>query len=291
LKKTTHLMAATGVFIMLLVMAVSVYAQECTPGFSVGTDKGEYLQGEQVTISGGFFDDDCNPIMVPDGIGVQVNLPTGTPFKPWQGGTGSDGIFGFSFMLPEDAMLGTWEVYAAYRGESASSDFLVTTPPEPPPEEPEEEEEDTGGGGGGTCLPKYSCTEWGECQPDGTQTRTCTRVPGCGTSATAPAETQECEYAAGAPETCEEDWVCGAWSECLDSQQTRSCSDMNECGTEEDKPSEAQACEVIEGGGEETQEEGFSITGLFLNPAVGYGLAILVIITLILAGVWKARKP
>jgi hypothetical protein len=128
---------------------------------------------------------------------------------------------------------------------------------------------------------------------------------------------------------CDEDWACSDWSECIDNLQTRECTDQNACGTEESKPPETQACtpsgmvctegayvcagnslmECIDGswelaetcehgcasgacvvGEEETQEAGFSITGLFLNPAFGYGLAILVIIALAFGAAWKARR-
>ncbi|MFT4305095.1 MAG: hypothetical protein ACMXX8_03300, partial [Candidatus Woesearchaeota archaeon] len=51
---------------------------------------------------------------------------------------------------------------------------------------------------------------------------------------------RECEY-------CEEDWLCGNWTECtINETQTRSCEDLNDCGTEDDKPNLIQECEYIE---------------------------------------------
>jgi hypothetical protein len=57
----------------------------------------------------------------------------------------------------------------------------------------------TGGGGGGggggitACLPEWECTEWGDCQPDGYQYRTC--VDGeCQLTYNKPAEKSKCAY-------------------------------------------------------------------------------------------------
>ena len=55
----------------------------------------------------------------------------------------------------------------------------------------------TGGGGGG-CIYKWTCGNWSECQPGGTQTRACTLKNTCGSgyvsSETPPATTQSCTY-------------------------------------------------------------------------------------------------
>jgi len=149
----------------------------------------------------------------------------------------------------------------------------------------------SGGGGGGTCLPKWSCTEWEECQPDGTQTRTCERViPGCGTSTTPPEEMQECEYTGGsgpAAETCEEFWTCTDWSACVDGQQSRTCSDENSCGTEELKPAESQSCQLADTAGSESGPP----TGLIIGDIVGSYMWLAVILILVGAGAFlKFRK-
>ncbi|MCD6215720.1 MAG: hypothetical protein J7J92_01440 [Candidatus Aenigmarchaeota archaeon] len=55
----------------------------------------------------------------------------------------------------------------------------------------------TGGGGGGgytTCTADWSCTDWSECSPAGIQTRTCTDLNNCGTTAGKPEETMTCTY-------------------------------------------------------------------------------------------------
>jgi hypothetical protein len=328
-------MAILAVLIPIII-AMPAQSQECTPGISIDTVQVQYFQGTQVTVSGTYYDSQCNPV-VTNGIGVQVNLPNGMPFKPWQGGTNSEGLFEFSFTLPSNAMTGTWQVISAHGGNYDSEDFLVTEPRECFEGETQQcgetdvgactfgnetcengewtgcdailpatevcgdgKDNDcdgsvdegctTGGGGGsrrgGVCLPKYNCTEWGPCQSDGTQTRTCTQVAGCGTTTTKPEETQTCTYIAGEAE-CQEDWSCSTWSECLDDQQSRSCSDRNACGTDENKPVETQACEAgpAEAGAESP------ITGFFLDPVSMYALVIIVIVALMIAVALKSRKP
>jgi len=56
----------------------------------------------------------------------------------------------------------------------------------------------TNGGGvvitGGGCTPEWNCTDWQECQPDGTQTRECTDNDDCGTESGKPTETRSCDY-------------------------------------------------------------------------------------------------
>ncbi|MFH2028391.1 MAG: fibrinogen-like YCDxxxxGGGW domain-containing protein, partial [Nanoarchaeota archaeon] len=49
-------------------------------------------------------------------------------------------------------------------------------------------------GGGGKCIPKWNCTEWSECMPDGKQARTCTIVGTCRLDYNKPDESRECEY-------------------------------------------------------------------------------------------------
>lgn len=44
--------------------------------------------------------------------------------------------------------------------------------------------------------------------------------------------------------SCEEDWSCTDWSDCIDGNKIRTCSDLNNCGTEENKPEEENVCEM-----------------------------------------------
>jgi len=43
--------------------------------------------------------------------------------------------------------------------------------------------------------------------------------------------------------TCQSNWSCTQWSQCVNSQQTRICTDLNLCGTNNDKPNEIQVCQ------------------------------------------------
>lgn len=69
-------------------------------------------------------------------------------------------------------------------------DLVCETEPTPPP---------TGGGGGTLCNPDWVCTEWEECQEDGTQERTCTDDNNCRTNRNMPDTEQECVPAPPAP--------------------------------------------------------------------------------------------
>lgn len=56
-----------------------------------------------------------------------------------------------------------------------------------------------GGGGGGfipptTCEPNWSCTEWSECYPNGTQYRKCVDLNNCGSTEGKPEEVRRCRY-------------------------------------------------------------------------------------------------
>jgi len=51
-----------------------------------------------------------------------------------------------------------------------------------------------GGGGGSSCTPKWECTAWTECLPEGKMTRTCTDKNNCKTTAGKPVESQSCNY-------------------------------------------------------------------------------------------------
>jgi hypothetical protein len=142
-------------------------------------------------------------------------------------------------------------------------------------------------GGGGFCWPRWDCTEWGPCQPDGTQARACIDLNRCSApwldwfSWLRPGETRGCRYtgepgpgpAAGPAPACQEDWSCSEWSSCIRGSMIRVCIDLNACGTEEGRPPETQACEAAPPGG-----EGGPPTGLFLDPAATIYTAVLSIL-------------
>jgi len=46
--------------------------------------------------------------------------------------------------------------------------------------------------------------------------------------------------------TCDEDWICTDWSECIDGKQNRKCVDKNDCGSFDAKPLEIMECKNLE---------------------------------------------
>ncbi len=56
------------------------------------------------------------------------------------------------------------------------------------------------GGGGGFCAASWTCTDFGPCEPDNTQSRLCTDKNKCGTVSGKPAEIQNCTYMISANE-------------------------------------------------------------------------------------------
>ncbi|MFH1802337.1 MAG: 6-bladed beta-propeller [archaeon] len=99
--------------------------------------------------------------------------------------------------------------------------------------------------------------------------------------------------------SCEENWTCTDWSECVDEIRSRVCTDENGCGAELDKPLEVLDCLVGEGGeGEEDGGEGgadlgigsVEIAGVSLGSAfvVAIGtisaLAVVIIVVILRAG-------
>ncbi|HKZ45549.1 MAG TPA: fibronectin type III domain-containing protein [archaeon] len=169
-------------------------------------------------------------------------------------------------------------------GNSANSSSIgVTTgsetQPQPQPS-PMSGDISIGGGNSGTinCTPDWSCSLWGNCQSDGTQARTCVDLHNCGNITTKPNETQTCSYTP-AP-TCQENWLCSDWSNCVDGERKRTCTDLNSCNTTLSKPAETESCE----GSVPSAITGM-VAALFLNPALAF-ILILVILA-ILTYIWK----
>lgn len=78
------------------------------------------------------------------------------------------------------------------------------------------------------CTESWSCTSWSTCSDVGTQTRICTDLSDCGTTAQRPSLSRTCTVAA----SCVESWRCGGWSRCSpDGTQMRTCTDRASCGT------------------------------------------------------------
>ena len=156
-----------------------------------------------------------------------------------------------------------------------------------------------GGGGGGfggsiasfsqTCIENWTCTEWSECYPNGTQYRKCIDLNNCGTTKNKPIEVRSCTY------ECEEKWVCTEWSECYpNGTQYRKCVDVNHCNTTYNKPPEVRECNYTSETVPVNVTGEKQITGLVVGEEVKN---ILVSFCLIVAGVggyiiyrWKKGK-
>lgn len=151
---------------------------------------------------------------------------------------------------------------------SANSTVANATTGSKPQEQPAPQPSEGGGMVGSVslyCKPNWSCTVWGECKPEGFQTRKCTDLSNCGDNSNKPNETQSCIYTAPA-KICEENWNCTKWSECINKTRTRICTDLNNCNTTSSKPIEMEECEE-----EKPKGAPLGITGMlaafFLNPA------------------------
>jgi hypothetical protein len=126
---------------------------------------------------------------------------------------------------------------------SCSQDCAAPVPPSPPPSAPSRAPS-VGGGFLTACYENWNCTEWGSCQPNGTQTRECHDINSCDVkynerivdrvyTKKKPETMQNCIYIA--PETCydriknqdETDIDCGG-------NICRGCADGRRCLTDRD---------------------------------------------------------
>ncbi|MBN2423091.1 hypothetical protein JXB41_07755 [Candidatus Woesearchaeota archaeon] len=91
----------------------------------------------------------------------------------------------------------TFIAYDPYDLNATSNDITLTVVP-PTEEAAEEEEEVTEGGGGGggypRCIPEWYCKQWGDCMPDGYQSRVCFDLHYCNSTWNKPNTTQPCNF-------------------------------------------------------------------------------------------------
>ncbi|MBN2102325.1 MAG: lamin tail domain-containing protein, partial [Candidatus Aenigmarchaeota archaeon] len=136
---------------------------------TVETDSPEYLVEDSVTISGMLRNPSCMPVS--EKIGIEVRNGYGTVIFNQEVTSNLYGYYSASFTLPEDSMLGTYTVDAAYDGLAhAETTFDVVSE---------------------TCEPVWECTEWSVCSVDGLQFRTCEDTE-CGLEPIE--ENQSCTY-------------------------------------------------------------------------------------------------
>lgn len=102
------------------------------------------------------------------------------------------------------------------------------------------------------CIPKWFCSDWGECRPTNTQLKTCTDLNECGTNVSKPSTSQPCTYiddngsgddngngggggsggSGGGSSTDTSDdrntdnikgWICDPWGSCIDGRRSAFC--------------------------------------------------------------------
>lgn len=181
-----------------------------------------------------------------------------------------------------------------------------------------------GGGGGGTssgggsytCTPKWSCTEWSACPPDGIQTRSCTDSNGCGTSSGKPEETQSCTYMppyqpcnnngdcgpGETPENCPND--CKPPQVCVPGVRACEGDDLMQCSSDGMGWEKTETCEYgcsgeecllaqeEEGGAPEERGPsvtGGGITGFIVSNPVPFAALIVVIVAVIGYVIYRNR--
>lgn len=103
----------------------------------------------------------------------------------------------------------------------------------------------------------------------------------------------------GGTTSCEEKWLCGGWSTCVNSQQTRSCVDLNSCKNTVQKisrPFETRACTTVQQTQEEFEQEQESQEGeleagaksVFARQLIGI-LTLLIIIGAVILIVFRKK--
>jgi len=158
------------------------------------------------------------------------------------------------------------------------------------------------GGGGLPCYPNWTCSNYGDCQPDGKRYRVCIDISNCNVGDIQWWNTTGC-YLTSNPSlcldglkkpseqipctiTCVENWQCGEWSDCENGIQTRECIDVNNCGTEYNKPQTVQTCNLQYQPPTKKEEKKLIEWWKFLIPS----LLLLIIIAIIISIVLVRRK-
>ena len=101
----------------------------------------------------------------------------------------------------------------------------------------------SGGGGGGNCKKEWSCNHWTpDTCIDGSQERECSCDCSDVNRCTGDNTTIRTCIIPPTKAVCEEDWSCGAWSECSEGREVRTCNDSNLCNSEKQKPATEQDC-------------------------------------------------
>jgi hypothetical protein len=173
-----------------------------TYSITVQTDSDVYFRGQGMAISGYLMNSQC--ALEPD-ASIAYNVPDTAIMGQLQ--TNGTGYFSTTVTIPSDMPFGEYTLWASY--PPGSNETVYSTVNFTVAEEPLQPVVITGGGGGGGgCSPSWTCTEWSECQPNGTQSRACSDLNSCGTPFGKPNETQSCTYAQAAAGCTEGSRIC-----------------------------------------------------------------------------------
>jgi hypothetical protein len=256
-----------------------------TYAITVQTDSSTYFQGQNMVVSGYLMNSEC--VLQPN-KSVAYSVPNTAIMGQTQ--TNGTGYFSVVIAIPSDMPFGPYTLWASYPPGANQTVYNTTNfTVVQQPSQPQPLTGTGGGGGGGVCLPSWNCSDFSECQPDGTQTRTCLLEQNkCGNTSIKPNETQNCTYVP--PAGCTEGSKVCAGSDlmvCLGGQLVKQtcefgCSN-NACN---EKPAETgQGNQTGPGGG-------VPVTGFFLfEPSSWpYWVIILVIIVIIVWYLMGRRK-
>jgi len=81
-------------------------------------------------------------------------------------------------------------------------------------------------------LNDWSCTDWGTCSQNNTQTRTCNKISNCQSDTSSPVTSQSCTLPLQPiqPSCTADTWFCGDWNSCsISGVQNRSCKITFDC--------------------------------------------------------------
>ena len=168
------------------VLNMVVYANtDNSPGDSV---ENQSYENDEIIYNGTFRDMDINPFPISPGeliwLKFEYSLPTDINDEDDIYEDTNDTI-PYTNYTAADGNISKNESDNAYQADGTEASIVFYG---------RYEEEGRGGGGGTACVPEWNCTEWGECQPDGYQYRTCYDIDNCHLTYNKPEEKRECEY-------------------------------------------------------------------------------------------------
>jgi len=121
-----EIVVALAVIIVLLILLVWWLLRKIVvvPAISVATDKDAYFRSEEAAISGALLSNG-NPIPNQP-VALAIKPPTGDAYSLPSVTTDADGAFTSSWVVPEDAVAGSYVLTAAALGVKATKTFTLS---------------------------------------------------------------------------------------------------------------------------------------------------------------------